>query len=562
VKLLLADSDVHWSAIASSYLQTRGHEVWAAGDVWSALRRCEEVDLVIVDIDLAQGGAEGLVDACSDPELTWLLVGGDEENSERVRDLGERLEARYLRKPVSLLELGDSLGVRRRASLSGGLSPEALAALATWWAGRASGELSWPGRRLHLAHGAPADPAGWHLLEQAICHWPLRFTYGDAADAGDWLAMGQWLMGRARSLPVAGFMERARFQAIARSPLRFVVRAMPVPVALAQIIEDSDGSIPLGEALASTGLSAHELLFDVAALHHLKLIDLQAPMVPRAQHRGPLPRPAPTRPSSSELDSNVEQSDVREARRAMGGERPRLPGSAFRSGLAGAVRPDPGRLRQQLEAELKRLEEASPSVILGIPGDAEPELVRAAVERLRRRYQGLHEDESMGPEVQQLGRRMVEMVDFAYKRLIRGVANDRLRPSPATTPEERLLLQARELIRRRSWEQADRVLARAMELRLDHPGILAAQGWARFHRQDLPLKQRQEDAREQLLLAEQFEADNAETLFRTAVVLDAMGEAEGAYKRVARSVRLDPDRPETLELFRRLHAAQEAQKKK
>jgi tetratricopeptide (TPR) repeat protein len=168
----------------------------------------------------------------------------------------------------------------------------------------------------------------------------------------------------------------------------------------------------------------------------------------------------------------------------------------------------------------------------------------------------------MGPEVQQLGRRMVEMVDFAYKRLIRGVANDRLRPSPATTPEERLLLQARELIRRRSWEQADRVLARAMELRLDHPGILAAQGWARFHRQDLPLKQRQEDAREQLLLAEQFEADNAETLFRTAVVLDAMGEAEGAYKRVARSVRLDPDRPETLELFRRLHAAQEAQKKK
>jgi hypothetical protein len=126
------------------------------------------------------------------------------------------------------------------------------------------------------------------------------------------------------------------------------------------------------------------------------------------------------------------------------------------------------------------------------------------------------------------------------------------------SPEERLLQRGRSLITQSAWEQADRVLSRARDRRIDHPAILANLAWARLHNPGLPSAQREEDARDLLLLAEQFDAHDPEGQRYLALYLERRGDLGGALGRAQRAQRAQPTDIELQGLVRRLKASQGA----
>ena len=173
----------------------------------------------------------------------------------------------------------------------------------------------------------------------------------------------------------------------------------------------------------------------------------------------------------------------------------------------------------------------------------------------------------MPTSVRVISRRLAELVDEAHRVMAARAGQDAMddfaeRPTdmamqPVLSQEDELLGRGEALIQRAEWEQADKVLTRARDLCLGHAGILSGLAWARFHSETRAADERIEEARDLLLLAEQFGGESdARVQRRLAHVLLAEGSVDKALKRGKRALRLEPGGPDADALRTALSSAE------
>jgi CheY-like chemotaxis protein len=487
---------------------------------------------------------------------------------------------------------------------SGAALPRVVKQLARLWSARATGFLvvsSGGGRerRVRLAGGGLVDRDGWAMVSGALRTGGVRFERGAVPGEGDTAAFGGALFQYARERVDGAGLAAHRFDRLAPAVSLDALVDLPLHPRTLGALGAGSGSV--GAALAEAGELEPTVAKELDALVRLGLVDLQ----PRGGVTSRAPAPAPrtraatpkaARPSGdavhtvsrpvgarvrADTTGTGTRPDFRRGRVGSGGGPSSTGGPdgarRGRSGVRAALRRSPAvarrramstlssdlrskanapaRLHRQLKGELERLADAPPPVVLGIPSDSDADLVEQAAARLRARYSRLAERPGLPTPVRVISRRLAELVDQAHRAMIvraRSERDDGMdsfedRPTdmdlrPVQSEEARLLSMGEQLIEQQRWEQADKVLTRARDLCLGHAGILSALAWARMHSPARAPGARVEEARDLLLLAEQFGgAEDARVQQRLAHVFLADGNLDKASVRGQRALRLSPD---------------------
>jgi DNA-binding response OmpR family regulator/tetratricopeptide (TPR) repeat protein len=208
---------------------------------------------------------------------------------------------------------------------------------------------------------------------------------------------------------------------------------------------------------------------------------------------------------------------------------------------------------ERLDRELAILHASTPEVVLGIPSRANAELLKQAAQRMRRRYQAVLGEQGLPKEAHDLANQILALVEEAYLRL----ANTTKDPTSSflTVVDHAIdarLQRARLLITQEEWNEAELLLSRALEIRADHPGILALLGWARLHKPTVSRLQRLTEARELLERAEQLNPMHPEGQLYYARLLVVDGKPREAQLRAQRAVRAAPTSREATNLLREI----------
>jgi DNA-binding response OmpR family regulator len=247
-----------------------------------------------------------------------------------------------------------------------------------------------------------------------------------------------------------------------------------------------------------------------------------------------------------------EPSETRETTRAVATPAPRPPPGPTPL----PRRLDSAQSRQiveRLDRELAILHSSAPEVVLGIPGRANAELLKQASQRMRRRYQAVLAEPALPKEAHALANQILALVEEAYVRLASATKDPTT--SFLTVVEHAIdarLQRARLLITQEEWNEAELLLSRALEIRADHPGILALLGWVRLHKPTVSRLQRLTEARELLERAEQLNPMHPEGQLYYARLLVVDGKPREAQLRAQRAVRAAPTSREATNLLREI----------
>ena len=119
-----------------------------------------------------------------------------------------------------------------------------------------------------------------------------------------------------------------------------------------------------------------------------------------------------------------------------------------------------------------------------------------------------------------------------------------------------MLEQGMVLIDTNEFARADRVLTQARELAMTNPKILAGLGWARFNNPKRDKDEREEEGRDYLLLAEQFDKTDVWTEWCLYKVFRAMDDPEAALIRAKLVLKVKPSHSEAKAAVKELEQAE------
>jgi len=503
---------------------------------------------------------------------------------------------------------------RAQVHSGGGVDQRNLRTLARLWVTRSTGTVclsNGPGGAegwASLRDGGVVDEESRRLLDAGLSGGELLFEAVEILSPGDRDAMAQLLWSAARDPQQRTFAQNSRFQALTRTSSTAASAFLPLAATTRRLLASADGHVTLGQAMAGEGVDPESVSLDLYALIQLGLLTLQTPIAPlvRPGPVGSTMDPGQSGTASlhrregeplSRTTSDMPRTTPSSRGSSLGGlgtawaagsdmAAGRLPapragstvtsrtvgssGSALRDRPAahvrGAVpsvtshtgssleathaRAHIGPVLKRLQREAGDLRTASPAVVLGLPPDTPADRVRQHVERLRERYTSLASDASLPQEARDLAGQILERIEDAAKNF----GKARSSTAAAAMDEERLLAMGRDLVSRQQWDQAEKVLGRARQLRADHAGVLANLGWARLNNSARDREARARDARELLALAEQFDPNNADGQHYLAELLYKLGEYKAALPRAERALKANPENTAVATLLRKLRA--------
>lgn len=201
-------------------------------------------------------------------------------------------------------------------------------------------------------------------------------------------------------------------------------------------------------------------------------------------------------------------------------------------------------LLRRLRREAAALDEASDWTILGIPPGSPPEQIRAAGERMIKRYGGLSHSIKQPEEVRQLAARILARVEKAVEGLAYA-------PAAGGDPvEEEAFRLGRVAMDEGRVADAVRHFAAARARTPDSPRNLAWLGWAVFWDESRPADIRKAEALELLQVAAQFDEGEApEPAYFLAHLEADRGDIGMAEARLSRMLRQHPDHQRGKRLF-------------
>jgi hypothetical protein len=460
------------------------------------------------------------------------------------------------------------------------VSRDNAARLGRIWAGMGTGRLYITGASspvsapVLLRDGGLVDARQLDLVDLALREGRLRFERGEVDGVGDHRALGSYLVESCRDPDAAGFAAQHTFDAPLLKPMRRPLSELPVARDTRAVLGKADGRQTLGRLLAMLGVPAESVDADLACLRRLGLLTLSAPQARRTATAAPRRTAASRtegapasvssvgsrarRPASTGSASRTEATT---RRRRRGTDPDSTPTDVTRSSVSSVrrrrrersttrtepastrrrrmPRMQPAVLEKQLERELSRLEGASPAMVLGVPPDSGTSLVKGVAERQRQRYQRIADDVRGQARVRELATRLVELVSHAEEKWGH---SERARTGAVESQRELVWLeQGKALIDAGDFPRADRVLSKARDLTIANPNILAWLGVARLGNPDHSEEERQSEAIDLLLLAEQFNPEHLTAVSWLARTYARTGDVDRALSRARRWARLDPE---------------------
>ena len=184
-------------------------------------------------------------------------------------------------------------------------------------------------------------------------------------------------------------------------------------------------------------------------------------------------------------------------------------------------------------------------VILGVPHDADREMLERAGRRMQSRYAELAERET--GEARELAKAMLEGVLLAVATLDASNAEEQ-----SDDPGDEAFRAGLRAMSAGDWGTADRRFLAARDMNLDSVRNIAHAGWARVHNPGLPEKARTAEGLDLLLLAEQLNPGYADGQYFLAMVLHRQEDDDGALRRLRRALKSDPGHIAASALVRKL----------
>jgi CheY-like chemotaxis protein len=200
-------------------------------------------------------------------------------------------------------------------------------------------------------------------------------------------------------------------------------------------------------------------------------------------------------------------------------------------------------VRNLLEAEIQRCDNAPASKVLGLASGAGVIEVVGLAQRMEDRYLQIKHDFQTHKDIVSLAEQMLIIVRGAADTLSGGGYIDQ-----DSLPEhEKLFQYGVRQIESGNWQIAERALTKANQMCIEDARILAAKGWAEFNNPDKEELRRQKDGMESLLLAIHFDKDNIDSLVYITKAYIALSDYENALGPIKRASTLTPD-PKVQEL--------------
>jgi len=405
-----------------------------------------------------------------------------------------------------------------------------------------------------LSNGGLVGRDGWPLLQKMLqIDVELSFDEQSVQEAGDRSRLGQELFSLVRDPGQRRFASEHKFDALAPTGLISAAMGLQITEELRQILALANGQVTLGELMARINVSPESVGADLHALKTLNLVTIQPPVSKPRKIRGN-ERAGRVRKRRDNHASRVVSNNLNPASQSVSSV---SQNRALKKTSSPQI--DVVALRKRLTRELNDLKSAKPANVLGVPSDADIEVIDEIASRMDQFYQGIVQNSSLPVEVRQMARSVQRLVTQAHKRLGEdaqfqaSAVNSKVAEAEAPPPninekdlplEERLLLRGELLIGSKNWEKADQVLSQAHKIRIDHPKILALLGWSRFKNPTHDKDKRTSEARDLLSLAVQFDPKNAHAQFYLSQIFLEQGEKDLAFKLVERAVRLQPGEQE------------------
>ncbi len=581
LEILLVDNDGRWCELAKGVLSASGHRVRVAADAEAARSRLAEraPEAVLVSLDPPTDALSAVEDwQGRHPGALVMVASTRAAVDPSVKEAQARLGgARYLRRPVSMLDLGDIVARHRpnpgaaavnnrmegeikrppsgiRNSLDAltalvaegagerergarpplmranesilprggrGFDRGAVDQLLLMWQKRTSGEVrsmvaGMGARLLRFSDGGLVDPHDLDLLRRLLAEGGLLLHETPfTGAAGDRGAVGNLLL-EALSDPLeAAFAVRQKDRKL-RVAMPRDLQMLRLTGPVRRVLAASPGI--LGSLLLMERLDPTEVGVQMGALLRMGVVGLDEPA------GAVRPEPAPEPISQTTASSGIGAGFGRRA---------------TRSALMGS----PAALEERLKREWTQLSDAPPASVLGVPRNSEMELVSQVSRRMRERYEKMAQDGQLSAEGREFAKKLAERVADAERRF----SAMRDESETALSSNERVVQRARACLLRGDYTTADRLLAAVQEGSLGEVAVLAPLGWARFNNPQRPGSVRAQEGLEFLQLAEQFDGKDPDTLRWLAKALERQGELAAALARCQRFLKHHKD-PEVAQM--------------
>lgn len=600
LRVLILERDSRLCALLRSTLEGEGFSVQVVQSLAEVRGQgAARPAVALVDVTLLDSADAASFRGLLPVGTSVLLSTAGSSRDPGVLRLQHELSAvEVLAKPFSLFDLADTIrqhaapraqadplaGLTRHIAASqGSQAPSAIrnaVLLAQLWARRRSGTLVLAApsglTRFSLSVGGVEGAEAWVAVQRALAgDGQLRFEAGSGSQLGDWAGLGAAIYSSAGDLrdreqgPVRGHL------AVVSAPEPEVWQALPLPPEARALLKGAHSNRSLEAIAAQAGVSLTAALEPLRRLQVLGLLQLaSAPSLHPTSGRSGIDPDSPTftgRAPSPDDPTWTAATPPRPAPRS--DARTTLPGRT-RARSAGSSAPPRSRsvsnhsetsdflsrrsrrkqdqvLHNRLESELGRLKDATPWVVLGVPQEAPPDLMKESASRQRRRYRHLSGRADLPDETRALGRALAALVDDAEKAVVSGSAAS----LQGSAEDLDLLAAGRRRIAAGAWAQADRVLTRARDLSMSDPEVLANLGWARLHNPERARDARIEEGRDLLLLAEQLAPAVPEILGYTGEFFLMQGDVDRARTRAKLLIKADPASRAGKDLLARCEAA-------
>ena len=405
------------------------------------------------------------------------------------------------------------------------------------WRQKSTGVLVLAGEKsatASIVEGGVVDEAECKVIKRCVMGGVVAFKNQPVEGVGDWGRMGRLLFKGARLGTDPRKLRRYMSAVPTANEHTPLARSLPITKDSRAFLGRINGTHTVAEILDAGGFPLSEVSRDVTALVQMGMLSFQ---------RDAAERKVPEPPTQNTGVGGLNQSLVREANASEGEEQ----------------------LLLRLEKEFLTIRDALPPVVLGVPADADRQLVDSAGARMRQRYAEIIARKGVSVEVRNMALEIAKKVDAAHRNFnfdgeLRTGTSGHVRISVHDEVDE-MLQQGRDLIDAKDWVAADKLLSKAHEKRIDHVAVLANLGWARLHNPEADLEQRTEEGKDFLLLAEQFDPTDSDGQYYMAQILFASNRLEAAEQRAERATKAAPEdsaRAALLRKIRALKAQQEA----
>ena len=394
----------------------------------------------------------------------------------------------------------------------------ALTILVGVWAERRSGWLCLASddARAPICEGGVLSGEGMDIVERALVEGNVWFEDDEQEGLPDDFSVGLALWEAALKAADGGLGDDDLLKRILRlNPRSRSCRNLPLSKATKRVLNARPRRHPVQVHLDNLGLAADDVRRELTALSLLDLVTFKWGR-----------RRSDADVLSLGSDNGAERAALRPSPREA--VPTREPGAARRAELEKVL------LLSRLQSELDRLEKADDWTALGVPAGSGTEIIEAAAERMKHRYQREVEAPRAGPEGVEPARRLLARIERAAANLLSG-------GDPIVEEAHR---RGREAIDATDWSKAVTCFKVARERQPQSPRALAWLGWAIYNDGRRAVDARREEGGDLIKLAASFDHDEVPELQWFLARLEAdTGAAEDAQQRLARALKKHPDLP-------------------